>query len=117
MKKTITLEGVEASEISMELDFCSIAARAHAAADALMSDDRLRHALERELDALLSSPEDRGEGRDAPPLTRQRADWETVRTLAVTAARARDVDGARSARHAAEALSFVYAGLHSALGG
>ncbi|MDR5878800.1 hypothetical protein [Caballeronia sp. LZ032] len=122
MKKTSTLEGLEAIEISMQprtdpvLDLCSVAARAHVAADSLMSDDPLRHALDQELDAMLSSPGTvANQERNAALLARQRADWETVRTLAVAAARARDVNGARCARDAAEALAFAYAGLRSGL--
>jgi len=123
VKKSTTLEGLVAIEISMQPrtdpapDFCSIVARAHAAADALMTDDPLRHALDQELDAMLSSPETVVSGeRNAALLARQRDDWEIVRTLALNAARASDVDGARSARDAAEALAFAYSGLRSALG-
>ncbi|VXC60070.1 hypothetical protein BURKHO8Y_240228 [Burkholderia sp. 8Y] len=123
MKKTITLEGLEAIEISTQPrtdsapNLCSIAARAHMAADALMSDEPLRQALDQELEVMLSSAERAGEqGRDAALLQRQRDDWEIVRTLALNAARTRDVDGARSARDAAEALAFAYSGLGSALG-
>lgn len=120
-KKTAAAQG---ERITVEIRVAdSVLARAHAGADALLAADpesrRTDERLNAELKSILSMYCEPGESlqeRQCALLARQRDDWELVRMLALTAARAGDVAGARAARHAAEALVHAHTGLRTTLG-